>query len=184
MSDNVEILTARLCIAPLQFPVKELVRTHLGWLNDPEVMKYSENRHHRHTYKLCEKYINSFDHQQNHLWAILDKQVKRHPAEPWTDHYLGHLAAYRDPNNKIAEVGILLGERIAWNRGLGTEAWKGVCDWLLSNGTRKIEAGCMAVNKPMTRIFEKTGMLIEGRRKDHFLFDGQPSDMIMAARYK
>lgn len=180
-----EIITPRLCLAPYQFPIKELVRIQLGWLNDPEVVKYSENRHIKPHHKNCEKHINSFDHQKNLLWAILEKKVKRHPMEPWDAHYIGHISAYRDLNNKTADVSIMIGERLFWGQGLGTEAWKGICDWLFqATDCRKIEAGTMRANEGMVSILERTGMQLEGMRKAHFLLNGEPTDLVQYARFR
>ena len=41
----------------------------------------------------------------------------------------------------------------------------------------------MASNIPMIKIFGKTGMVIEGRRRAHFLLDGKPEDLILAAKF-
>ena len=49
---------------------------------------------------------------------------------------------------------------------------------------RKVEAGTMGCNAGMLRVFEKTGMLIEGRRPGHFLVENEPVDLVMAARFR
>lgn len=141
-------------------------------LNDPEIMKYSEQRHAGWTPDRISEYYNSFDHHNSHVWGIYGNGA---------DIY-GTITATRDHNNKVANVGILVGKS---EHGYGTKAWSAVCDWLLSpsGGMRKVEAGCMAENIGMVRIFEKTGMTIEGVRKAHFLFEGRPMDMILAAKF-
>ena len=178
-----EILTKRLALTPYLYPTTELLRIHTFWLADKEVTKYSEHRHERVPWQHSKKYIMSFDHQRNHIWAILDKTVKRHVHEPWEDHYMGHITAHCDPFNKTARVGILIGEKRFWKQGYGTETWQAACHWLIENGARKVCAGCMEPNEPMRRIFSKTGMQEEGRLKAQFLFDGNPVDMIQAARF-
>lgn len=85
--------------------------------------------------------------------------------------------------NGVADVGILIGHAQILREGYGTEAWQVVCDWLLSDGVRKIEAGCMATNLGMLKIFERTKMSIEGIRLGHFIQDGEPVNMIMAGRF-
>lgn len=177
------IMTKRLALTPYMYPTTELLRIHTFWMNDQEVVRFSEHRHFKMTWQLCKQYIMSFDHQRNHLWAILDKNVKRHPQEPWEDHYMGHITAHCDPFNKTARVGILMGEKRFWRQGFGTEAWQGVCDWLIENGARKVCAGCMEPNEAMRKIFAKTGMQEEGRLKDQFIFDGKSVDMIQVGRF-
>ncbi len=178
-----DILTQRLALLSYVYADKAMLRTHLYWMNDKDVTVYSEHRHTRAHPGTLRKYIMSFDHQRNHIWAILDKNVKRHPAEPWVDHYLGHITAHCDPFNKTAQVGIMIGERQYWGKGYGAEAWQAVCDWLIENGARKVCAGCIEPNLPMRRVFEKTGMTEEARLKNQYLFEGKPVDEIRVARF-
>ena len=185
MADNCEILTKRLALLPYRVMTPELLRIHKSWLLDDEVTKYSEQRHDKkYTWQANVRYIKSFDFQTSFLWAILDKRVKSHAYNPWEDYYLGHLAAYGDPPNKSFELAIMLGEKSIWGQGYGLEAWVGATEWLLSQGARKLFAGCMAPNKGMLSVLGKAGYQTEGRRKDHFLFEDKPVDMILAARFQ
>jgi ribosomal-protein-alanine N-acetyltransferase len=178
-----DIMTTRLALLPYVYPDKEMLRTHTFWMNDKDVVRYSQHRHIRYHHNTLKKYIGSFDHQRNHLWAILDKNVKRHPAEPWVDHYLGHITAHCDPFNRTAQVGIMIGERRYWGRGYGQETWSAVCDWLIENGARKVCAGCMEPNVAMCKIFTKAGMVEEARLKDQFMFEGKLVDEIRVAKF-
>jgi RimJ/RimL family protein N-acetyltransferase len=146
---------------------------HIEWLNNKELMKYSEQRHRRHTLESQRKYLASFDHAASFLWEIYI-----------TDHLvpIGTITAFCDWRNKVADLGILIGE--FRGKGYGSEAWTAICEWLFKKGYRKIEAGCMASNAAMIKIFGKTGMVIEGRRRSHFLLDGKPEDLILAARFE
>lgn len=152
-------------------PLYEAIEDSEEYLNDPILMKYSEQRHGHHTAEMMEQYVKSFDHHNDHIWRI--------STPGWQA--VGTITARRDVNNKIANLGILV-----WSQGsgFGTRAWQIVSDWLLSDGIRKIEAGTMAANGAMLRIFERTGMHYEAKIKDHFLLDGKPTDLIMAARFK
>ena len=73
----------------------------------------------------------------------------------------------------------MLGDKSKWGKGYGFEAWRGTCNYLFAIGIRKIEAGCMALNKPMINICYRYGMTLEGRREEYFLVDGKASDMMM-----
>lgn len=184
MSKGTQILTKRLALMPYLNPDEKLVRIHKGWMDDPEVVRYSEHRHNPPSRQRNIRYINSFDHQTSFLWAILDKRVTAHHNTPWEDYYIGHLAAYGDTPNKSFDLAIVIGERSVWGKGYGLEAWQGGLDWLLAEGARKVSAGTMAANVGMMRIFEKSGMQLEGRRKDHFLLEGAPVDLVQVARFK
>jgi ribosomal-protein-alanine N-acetyltransferase len=135
----------------------------IGWLNTPEVVKYSEQRHHRHTQKTQATYIKN----TRPYWIIFD-----------SDAMVGCINAGVDWRNERAGMGILLGDK-HWGQGYGAEAWRAVMTYLFSNDIRKIEAGMMAANEPMINICCKCGMAPEGRIKGHFLWNEEPMDLVI-----
>lgn len=151
------LISERLRLRPMGWAAE---KDYSAWLNDPEVVRYSELRHRTHDEASCLEYIKSFDHETNHIWAI-----HLHGVEGL---HIGNITLHRDIPNNIAQMGILIGEKSQWNKGLGVEAWGHVMTWGLANGLRKVEAGCMSVNTGMIRVFQKTGMKFEGLRDQHF----------------
>ncbi|HEX9703090.1 MAG TPA: GNAT family N-acetyltransferase [Rhodospirillales bacterium] len=160
----------------VSFAEGHLTKRYIGWLNDPEVVRYSEQRHRTHTADSCRRFVATFADGPSHLWAIVAK-----------DAGLGHIGNVNsavDAPNRTADVAILIGEKKAWGRGFGAEAWIAVVDFLLGPGAmRKVTAGAMAENTAMLAIMKKAGMAAEGRRRDQFLLDGRPVDMVMMARF-
>jgi len=175
MAESRIIETPRLFILP--FRESFLTERYIGWLNDPEVVCYSEQRHKTCTIESCRAYWQSFNGTPNYFWAITAKDSKIG--------HIGNMNAYVDVANKVADVGILIGEKAIWGCGYGTEAWAAVCRYLLDEeGMHKVGAGTMAVNKGMLRIMAKAGMIDDGVRKRHFLFEGQEVDLIHKAFFK
>lgn len=129
------------------------------WLNDPEVVKYSEQRHHIHTLESQRLYYKSFAGSNLFLAIYIG------------DEMIGTMTVYTDDYNGIANVGILIGDKTKWGLGYGLEAWRAVCNRLLATGTRKIVAGCMEINQPMMSICSRYGMLQEAKLPDHFIYD-------------
>ncbi len=167
--------TGRLLLLPFSEKL-HLTARYVSWLNDPEVVRFSEQRHRRHDAGSCREYVRTFTAAGHHIWAIAARDASLG--------HIGNITATLDSPNGLADVAILIGERKAWGSGLGGEAWIAVCDWLLrSAGTRKVTAGALAANKAMVAIMEKAGMQPDGCRKGHYLVDGQPVDMIHAALY-
>lgn len=166
------IETARLRIEP--FGEGHLTERYVNWLNDPDVVRYSDQRFRRHTLKSCLGYWQSFAATPHFFWAVVAK-----------DRMLGHignLSAYVDQYHGVADLGILIGERPAWRQGYGLEAWRAVCGYLFDSGVaRKISAGCLAANLPMMSIMSRAGMVPDGVRIGHNLFEGRPMDIIHAA---
>lgn len=175
------IVTPRLHIVP--FGEDHLTARYVGWLNDPVVARYSEQRHRRHTLDSCRDYLQSFHDTPHRFWAILASD-EADPAclEPSGRTHIGNINAYVDAPNGTADVGILLGEQSAWGRGYGLEAWTAVCRYLLcERGLRKITAGTLSVNMPMLKLMQRTGMTADGTRRQQVLFEGEPVDVVYAA---
>lgn len=166
--------TDRLVLAP--FSESHLTGAYVSWLNDPEVVRYSEQRHHTHTLAECRTYVERFKDSPDWLLAVT---VKGDPLK-----HIGNLVVEFDLNNLTAEMTILIGEKTVWGKGYGTEAWSAVLEDLLTNrGIRKVSAGTMAANEGMLRIMDRSGMTEEARLRAHFLFEGQDMDIVRAAAF-
>jgi len=146
----------------------------VGWLNDPEVLRYSENRHRRQSRETCKAYLRSMDEGRHCYWAI------HHEAR-----HVGNVTAYIDCDNQTADLAILVGDKSVWGRGVGRESWRLALDWLLDGGgMRKVTAGTMATNSPMLKTMMATGMTEEGRRTGQFIWEGQEVDLVLLAKFR
>ena len=70
---------------------KHLTDRYVSWLNDPTVVRYSEQRHRRHTLDSCGAFARSFSESPNYFWAII--------ANTTASIHIGNLVAYIDPHN-------------------------------------------------------------------------------------
>jgi [ribosomal protein S5]-alanine N-acetyltransferase len=175
MAEGRIIETPRLRIVP--FSELYLTPRYVGWLNDPEVVRYSEQRHRIHTLESCRSYWLSFSGTPHYFWAIV--------IADGTPGHIGNINAYVDQENRLADVGILIGEKMAWRRGYGLEAWRAICDYLLNEGgMHKVTAGTLADNTGMLKIMEKAGMIEDGRRYRHYLFETREVDVIHGAIFR
>ncbi len=140
------------------------------WLNDPEVTKYSEQRHTKHTIGTQVDYWYSpatVEPNLVYVIRLLDADLP-----------IGSLAVRVDTNNNVANVGIMIGDKTQWGKGYGFEAWECLCNFLfIEKKIRKIEAGCMSLNAPMIKICTKYGMRHEAIIQAHFLLDKEPVSM-------
>lgn len=167
------ISTARLTLRPL---VKTTAR-QLEWLRNPDVVRYSEQRHREHTLSSQLRYITSFG-GSSRIWAIVHAESGEH---------IGNLTATHDDANNVSDVGIMIGEQDYWSKGYGAEAWKAACNWLLDKdcgGVRKLEAGCMKANEAMLKIIRGSGFVQEGELLNHFLLGGSPVSAVLFGRMR
>ncbi|MCD4743181.1 MAG: GNAT family N-acetyltransferase [Desulfobacteraceae bacterium] len=170
-----KIKTERLLIVP--FSQQYLTSRYVGWLNNFELMRYSEQRHKTHTLESCEFYLHSFNNTPNMFWAVEE-----------TMNGLGHIGninAYIDIHNKIADVGILIGETDAQGFGYGYEAFKGIADYIFANlGIRKLTAGTVSANSSMIKLMKKMKMIEDGVRRRHYLIEEKEVDVVHMALFK
>lgn len=167
------IPTARLSLRPL---LKATPR-QVAWLRDPEVTRFSEQRHGEHSLSSQLRYVSSFS-GKSHLWGLYLVETGEH---------IGNLSAVHDEPNNVTEVGLLIGETKCWGNGLGGEAWRASCNWLLDpgcGGVRKLEAGCMRSNAAMLRLLRSSKFAEEGERLNHFLDAGNPVGMALFGRMR
>ncbi|QQG36331.1 MAG: GNAT family N-acetyltransferase [Micavibrio aeruginosavorus] len=147
-----------------------LSEVYIGWLNDPVITRYSQQRHRRHDRESCRTFMNSFDRNEGHFSALtLTQDNRRH---------IGNISTTVDPYNQVADIAILIGDQNLWGKGYGLEAWKAVQDHLLQSGMRLVTGGCMATNKGMKTVMEKAGMRLYYIRRNYFLCEGQSVDSI------
>lgn len=165
------ISTKRLALRPLRKPSTR----NLAWLRDPEVVRYSEQRHESHTISTQLRYVEQFTGRSK-LWGIYLIESGAH---------IGNVSATHDEPNNVSDVAIMIGESMFWGQGYAGEAWRAACDWLLhrdEGNIRKLEAGCMATNLAMAKIIAKTGFKQEGERLNHFMVNGHPVSALLFGR--
>ncbi len=163
----------RVLVRPFTFG--DISEAYLGWLRDPAVVRFSSQRLRIHTLESCQAYLASFSESTNHFLAICDRT---------SGSMLGTLTVYRSVPHGTADIGIMVGERQTWGKGIGAEAFCLVLSALKASGAiRKVTAGTLAVNQGMVRIMEKAGMRHEATRHAQEMLDGTPVDVVYYATF-
>jgi len=168
--------TKRLRLVP--FSSEFLTERYVGWLNDKEVVRYSEQRFRTHTIDSCREYMRGFEGESpSFFWAVLSKD----PSEG----HIGNISGYVDPPNTLADVAILIGEKEVWNKGYGSESFSAVVDYLFrKEGMRKVTAGTVSANEAMIGVMKRAGMHQDGRRLRHYVFQGKEVDIVHYALFR
>lgn len=157
------------------FGVSDITPTYLNWLQDPGVMRFSNQRFRTHTAETCQAYLNSFKCSPNYFLAICDRD---------TEVMLGTMTVYRNIHHGTADIGIMVGDRQVWGRGIGADAFGIVVTTLLdSREIRKVTAGTLAVNIGMICIMERVGMHLEATRHAQEMIEGVPVDIVYYAKF-
>jgi RimJ/RimL family protein N-acetyltransferase len=170
-----EILSGDLRI--VEFGEQHLTPRYVAWLNDPETVRFSEQRYRVHTIESCRDYFSAQLTSSNYFLAI--EEITGGIG------HIGNMGVTLDTNNCSADISILIGEKALRGRGLGLRAWKAVLDACLGRlGLRLVTAGTMDSNRPMVRVFEKSGMSIEAVLPGRFLWDGGEAGLVLASLHR
>ena len=158
-----------------EFNRSNITDNYLGWLNDPEVVRYSNQRFTLHTHKSSLDYFQSFLGTNNIYLAIYLKKE---------DLYIGTMTIYISTVHETADIGLLIGDKTSWGKGIGQESWKLIVDWLIEVvGIRKVTGGALRSNAGMVQIMVNSGMKIDGVREAQELLDGRAQDILFFTKF-
>lgn len=150
--------------------------SYVSWLNAPEINQYLESRFATHTVESTRAFVASVLVSPNNLFlGIKSRQLGRHVGNI----KLGPI----DQHHETGDIGILIGDKAAWGKGIATAAIEAVCGIAATYlKLRKLTAGCYASNAGSQKAFEKAGFLVEGMRPAQFLLDGKAEDLVLMGR--
>ncbi len=167
----------------LQFPItgkkvilKRFTECHLtseyiGWLNNKDIVRFSNQRFNHHTLASCQQYLSSFEGSDNLFLAI-----------HVNDAFVGTMTAYIRNAHQVADMGIMLSQQV-WGQGIGLDAWQTLMDYLLKSGIRKVTGGTLRCNIAMHKIMLRAGMIPDGVRVDQELVAGCAVDVLYFAKF-
>jgi [ribosomal protein S5]-alanine N-acetyltransferase len=173
MPGPVSLTTRRLVVRP--FDDTCVSGEYVSWLNDREVVRFSNQRFRSHTADSAREYIASFAGTSNSFLAI-------RLAE--SDRMIGSMTVYAADQHGTADMGILIGDRTCWGQGYGLEAWSALmAELFVSRALRKVTGGAVRPNVGMLHIMERSGMHLEAVRSRQEIVDGAEEDVLYFARF-
>lgn len=168
-----ELTGARLCLREVRRSDAE--GPYLQWMNDAEVLRYTESRFGPHSKgQLCD-YIERINASPDYVFrAITLKDTERHIGNI----KLGPI----DWNHRFGDIGIIIGAKDCWGKHYAAESIRLLAGYAFGTlKLHKLTAGCYAVNTAAIRAFEKAGFMREGERRSQYLSDGRYVDLVCLA---
>lgn len=160
----------------VRFDSTDITDRYLNWLNDPTIVRFSNQRFKRHSIESSRAYLASFEDTDNLFLSI--RRITGGDS-------IGTLTVYAAMPHGTADIGILIGAAQEWGCGYGLDAWKTASDWLIAQCCmRKVTGGTLSCNEGMRKIFERSGMHLEGTRRAQELVEGIPMDTLYYARFR
>ena len=151
--------------------------TYASWLSDPEVLKYLEVRFSPpQTPDLLKKFITQCNISADVLLlGIFLNNDRRHIGNI----KLGPV----DWNHKSADIGLLVGEKSEWGKGLASMAISLVTDYAFSHlRLCKLTASCYADNEGSLKAFLRAGYAMEGRRRSQWQAGNDRQDSLLIGK--
>ncbi|MCL9683573.1 GNAT family N-acetyltransferase [Legionella maioricensis] len=151
----------------------DVAPSYIDWLNDPEVNRYLESRFEIHSLESTRQFVKNCMANDNTLLLGI-----RFPL--LENKHIGNIKLEINQRHGLGEVGIMIGEKKAHGKGVATQAISLLAQIARDElKLRKLTAGCYESNKASERAFIKAGFVIEGKRPEHFLINGQPEDLTL-----
>lgn len=162
-------------VALERFDASCITPEYISWLQDPVVVRYSNQRFLKHTEQSCRAYLESFRDSTNLFLAVRLRESLR---------LVGTMTAYFALPHGTADVGLMIGDRTQWGKGVGLDAWQTLMGRLLvDDGLRKVTGGTLRCNIGMIRIMERSGMRLEAVRVKQQMVEGIAQDELYYAKF-
>ena len=147
---------------------------YLAWLNDREVVRtlYLRDYLDGVSYEMVAGYVDDMMASEHNLMlALYDLKDSK---------FVGSIkAGHIDWDARIAEIGIMIGAKDYWGRGLATDSIYTLSRYLFEQaGFRRLVAGAMSINGGMIAVFEKLGFRREACFRQHDRIDDGYCDHI------
>ena len=143
------------------------------WINDPQIGEFLVFHF---PYSLDQE-MAWFDNKQKPN----DRGVVLGIVDRETDRHIGNVGLHGiDWVNSVAEIGIMIGEKEYWSRGLGTDAIETMLRYAFSDlNLEKVFLRVYGFNKRAIRSYEKCGFVVEATLRDDVFKKGSYHDTIV-----
>lgn len=158
-----------------EFTESHINDKYIGWLNDPQVVKYSNQRFMHHDFESCSAYHQSFKDSKNLFLAIHLKDNNK---------FIGTMTVYYSSSYMVADLGLMIGNTSYWGKGIGQEVWQMMMTYLLEiKKIPKVTGGALSSNLGMVNIMKKTGMQLDSERLKSELVNDLPINTLYFAKF-
>lgn len=156
---------------------------YLRWMNDPQVTRTIGRFDYLFPVSRAKllQYFNDIDTD-----SAVFLGIHYRPRAGSRPRLVGTLKIYDlDALARRASLGIMVGERRAWGRGIASAAIRAACRYVFEVlGFGKVSAGYLASNVGMHRAFRNNGFRVEGRLRKQVFFAGRLADHVMVGKFR
>jgi RimJ/RimL family protein N-acetyltransferase len=150
--------------------LSDATERYLSWINDEEVTRGLASGVYPSTLEDLKNYLTSIVSSKNaDMFAICDKTNDLHIGNIKVDNF--------DWVNRTCELGVLLGDRSYWGKGIGTEVMRLTLHYAFEQlNIRKVVLAVYANNPVAVKLYEKIGFQKEGCQRQQIHYKGDYID--------
>ena len=143
---------------------------YVDWLNDHEVMKFTEQNTGSHTIESTNDFVKRI---------IQDKDVFLFGIF-FNKNHIGNIKLGPINRNHLsADISYIIGNKSYWGKGVTTLIINKVCEFGFENQhLQKISAGTNVLNTGSARVLEKNNFKLEGVLRDQVNLDNRRCDIL------
>lgn len=145
--------------------------SYLSWLRDQEVMRYARRDYSSEmTFENAERYVQALWKSTRDFFFAIETKSSKDSRKFVGTLKLGHI----DWEAGIADLGIMIGDKAMWGKGLATEACQIALAYCFGElNLHKVMLGCKEPNQSMVKVAQKLGFTQEGYFRDQNLLSGR-----------
>lgn len=149
---------------------------YLAWLHDNEVMQGIATS--GYTLENLRSYVNErLVNPDIAFFAICSNETNEHIGNVKID--------FHDAKANVSELGLLIGNKNFWGKGVGYEACKLIIDYGFNKmNLRKIYLAVYENNPNAKKLYERLGFKLEGVLRKHVMANGELCDKYLMGIFK
>jgi UDP-4-amino-4,6-dideoxy-N-acetyl-beta-L-altrosamine N-acetyltransferase len=146
------------------------------WMNDPEIIQYLSIRN-PVTLEGEKEWIKSLKKNKNDIILAIDTDKGVH---------IGSIGIHRiNKEHQRATLGINIGDKNYWGKGYGSDVFRSILKYCFGElGLHRVELEVHETNPRAKRMYEKSGFIFEGVKRQANLHDGKFYDNIVMSILK
>jgi ribosomal-protein-alanine N-acetyltransferase len=152
--------------------MNDVTETYLSWLNDEETTRGLASGVFPSTIEELRRFVESVVSNRGVvMFAICDKQNNEHIGNIKLDNF--------DWVSRTCELGLLIGNKNYWCKGIGYEVCKLALDYAFTDlNIRKVSLAVYENNPAAIKLYEKLGFQKEGQLRSHIFEGGKYFDKL------
>lgn len=155
---------------------KDITSAYVAWLNDDEVVQYTEQRFHHTSAGDVRKFIEKMAFNPTELmYGIF-----------FDDQHIGNIKLGAiNSQHQTANLSYLIGAKKCWGKGIASLAIGTITEIGFQKiGLMKICAGVYENNTASSQVLVKNGYSLEGRRVSQYVFKNRRIDALLYAKQR